>query len=277
MTDRYEQIEMDDDDGHLDCNWELASLADGSLEPLRARELSAAVEVSRALSDALAEQRLAVSLLSGLDVAAPSRLHSDVRRMIADAGNSRRRRMIAWVATRRLAVATALTAAIAAVVLAVALPFTAGAPSLAQAASLGLKAPNLPAPSRSSAAPDALTASVSGVAYPYWEDRFGWSAVGARNDSIKGRDVTTVFYRNPAGQMLAYSIVSGGALPWAEHQRWIKRSGVDFEILHGGGGRTVIVWERDGHTCVLSAKGVSVSEFAQLASWSKSPDVDPVV
>ena len=32
-------------------------------------------------------------------------------------------------------------------------------------------------------------------------------------------------------------------------------------------GRTVVTWERGGHTCVLSAEGVPADELLELAGW----------
>src|SRR5690349_3828326 len=47
--------------------------------------------------------------------------------------------------------------------------------------------------------------------FPYWEDRFGWHAAGARTDRMDGRLLTTVFYRRGA-ERIAYTIVAGNAL-----------------------------------------------------------------
>ncbi len=51
----------------------------------------------------------------------------------------------------------------------------------------------------------------AGLAFPYWGDRFGWTATGLRRDRLSGRTLTTVLYRR--GQLwLAYTIVSGAPL-----------------------------------------------------------------
>ncbi|HEX5782200.1 MAG TPA: hypothetical protein VFX80_09765, partial [Solirubrobacteraceae bacterium] len=57
-----------------------------------------------------------------------------------------------------------------------------------------------------------LRAQVDGVEFPDWGPEFGWHANGMRRDDVAGRPATTVFYEHE-GHRLAYTIVSGPALP----------------------------------------------------------------
>jgi hypothetical protein len=106
----------------------------------------------------------------------------------------------------------------------------------------------------------------AGLAFPYWEDRFGWHATGERTDRLDGRELTTVFYRR-GSQRIAYTIVSGDALPPAQAVSTTVRAGT---ILAGSWsrGRPVVTWLRLGHTCVLSGgPGVPLTALIQLAGW----------
>jgi hypothetical protein len=96
---------------------------------------------------------------------------------------------------------------------------------------------------------------VSGLPFPYWEDRFDWRAAGARTDHLAGRVATTVFYRRGA-QRVAYTIVSGQPLA-------APASHAALSIA----GRQVVTWLRRGNTCVLSGRGVPVAELVRLAAW----------
>jgi hypothetical protein len=103
----------------------------------------------------------------------------------------------------------------------------------------------------------------AGLPFPYWEDRFGWRATGARTDRLDGRLLTTVFY-GQGRRRIAYTIVSGPSL--AAGGGNAARAGTDLEALSSAG-RQVITWLRHGHTCVLSGHGVPVEEMVRLATW----------
>ena len=60
-------------------------------------------------------------------------------------------------------------------------------------------APTDPAPAPLGGDPPVLDASVGPIEFPDWQQKFGWRAVGGREDEVSGRPVTTVFYRNPDG------------------------------------------------------------------------------
>jgi hypothetical protein len=183
--------------------------------------------------------------------------------------SARRRRM---PATPRIGFAAAATAALAAVA-AVAIGLSGGGSSglsMQQAAALTLSPATMPAPAENTTRRAELDASVGGVPFPYWEEHFGWHSSGARSDRIGGRLVMTVFYANAAGRRIGYTIVSGRA-PAAHGGRVIRRWGVPYRVL-GQSGATVVTWQRAGHLCVVSGRGVSARALLSLASWgSESP------
>jgi hypothetical protein len=205
-------------------------------------------------------------------VKAPESLYRRVQEMTADAQRRTpaRRRMGWTMPTRRLAVVGATALAAVGAVLAMTLPGGGGGGALTPnaAAALALGPATLPAPHESASNRSELTASVGGVAFPYWKERFGWHGSGARSDTLGGRAVTTVFYSNPNGQRIGYAIVagpapaSGGAASGALIRRW----GVSYR-LSSRDGANVIVWRREGHLCVIAGRGVSPRTLLSLASW----------
>jgi hypothetical protein len=153
--------------------------------------------------------------------------------------------------------ATALTAAV--VALAVTLGGGAASPSIAQAAALALRGPAAPAPAPDPSAPASLlTARVGDLHFPNWQRAGGWRSVGERTDQLANRTVTTVYYES-GRRRLAYSIVSSPTLAGL-------RTGAEPYASHWEHGRTVVVWEERGHTCVLSAAGISAPRLWRLAS-----------
>jgi hypothetical protein len=165
------------------------------------------------------------------------------------------------------AIAVAL-AAVAAVALAIGLS-GGGTPRLSarQVADLALSPATLPAPAESSSERGELAASVGSVAFPYWEERFGWRSSGARADTLGGRPLTTVFYTNAGGQRIGYAIVAGPApAAAASGGALVRRRGVPYR-LSSQDGANVIVWRRRGQLCVIAGRGVSPSTLLALASW----------
>jgi hypothetical protein len=136
---------------------------------------------------------------------------------------------------------------------------------VAQAVALGLK----PAVARVHQPPDGRVTlprvSGAGLSFPYWEDRFGWRAIGIRRDHLAGRTLTTVLYVRHRDRV-AYTIVSGPALPDLAGARAVVRDGTQLHSVTLGG-RRVVTWLRRGHTCVLSGANVPVAELAALGSW----------
>ncbi len=62
-----------------------------------------------------------------------------------------------------------------------------GAPTVADAAVLAGRAPDVAVPEPAGAAIWIPRVSAAGLAYPYWEDRFGYRALGLRHDTLGGR------------------------------------------------------------------------------------------
>ena len=150
----------------------------------------------------------------------------------------------------------ALAAAAAAIVLA--LGGGAGAPSIAQAAALGTRAPTSPAPKPDPGDPSQLlSAQVGSLHFPNWQVG-GWRSVGARRDHVGDREATTVYYSSGTTEV-AYSILSSPTL------RDLQTHGEPYATVlqHG---RTTVVWEEAGHTCLLSATGFSPMQLWQLAT-----------
>jgi hypothetical protein len=105
---------------------------------------------------------------------------------------------------------------------------------------------------------------VEDVYFPNWSRLFGWQAFGRRVDRVGGKLAVTVYYSQGQRQ-IAYTILASPPLKWANSQMLH----LDRISLQGFtvSGRTVVTWQRAGHTCVLSGSGVSTSELARLASW----------
>jgi hypothetical protein len=125
------------------------------------------------------------------------------------------------------------------------------------------------APAEDRSRPAFLRQAVDGVAYPDWTDHFHLLAVGQRRDQLTGHEAVTVFYANRSAGQIGYTIVSGRALPLTQPAQAIVSRGVTFRALQAGG-RTVVTWQRDGHTCILSSARAGTSQLVQLASSTAS-------
>lgn len=240
---------------------DLARLADGTLPADRRAEVEERVAASPRLSSIVERQGMALEALRATaDIGAPARLRAQVDRRRAGSRTVRGGR-------RRLVVGQSIAAA-AAVVLALILVLPSGfsgGPSVADAAALAEKPPTQPAPGGVPGAPALLRAKVDDVPFPNYAEKFGWKPVGARQDDPSNRDATTVHYRK-GGRTIQYTIVSGDALDPPSDARSTTRAGVEYRSFRDDG-RTVVTWERDGHTCVLSGKAVPPAELLVLADW----------
>ena len=118
------------------------------------------------------------------------------------------------------------------------------------------------------AAGDLLRAEVDGVRFPNWRPEFGWHETGMRRDEIDGRPTTTVYYEH-MGHRLAYTIVSGPALPPPANARVVRRDGLELAVYRDPrhGGHDVAVFERGGRTCVVAGHVLEVSTLLKLAAW----------
>ena len=125
----------------------------------------------------------------------------------------------------------------------------------------------MPAPVHSVSHSGRLNAAVDGVYFPYWEDHFGWRSTGTRTDHVDGRAVTTVFYQDSAGRRVGYAIVAGTPSPRMSGGTVALRGGVPYRMITVNGVH-VICWMRNGHLCVVGARGVSSATLLKLASWS---------
>ena len=159
-----------------------------------------------------------------------------------------------------------LAAALAALAVAlIAAPSGDEAPTVGAVVRLGDRAAAQPAPG-SGSRPGTLRASVGGVAFPDWDTRY-WPATGARADELSNRATRTVFYSTRDGGRAAYTIVDGEPLDSPGRGRVHTVDGVDYRVLRNRG-RTVVVWQEGGHTCVLSAPaGVPGDVLVDFASW----------
>jgi hypothetical protein len=141
-----------------------------------------------------------------------------------------------------------------------------GTPSIDRAIALTHLQPLGAAPAPAPAHPELLSVRVGDVAFPSWSGEVPWKASGQRSDTIDGRRAVTVFYDNPQGARLGYTIVDGSALAWPRGARTVVSEGIEIHALRQGG-RNVVVWREHGHSCVMSAPaGVPQGRLVQLAA-----------
>jgi hypothetical protein len=223
---------------------ELALLVDGQLDRDRAAELEARPELAGRIALGRAgRERLRMAAAS---VEAPFELRRRVDALAARPPRTRRR----W------APLAALSGVAAAVALALVLVVGGGAPSVGDVLDSAGRAP---AAAISPAGGPLLPVAVEDVRFPNYQEKFGWRAIGRREDEIDGRAVTTVFYRRGA-ERVRYSIVAGEAL--AEPAgRDIEAAGTRLRQIGAG----AVTWRRLGHTCVMV--GPDLRTVAELAGW----------
>ncbi len=252
-----------------DIQAQLAALADGTLAPGDRERLLEQIDRSTELREEAERQRLALATMSSLEsVKAPAELHRSVAALSEGATRRRRPRQALRL---QLAGAGALAAMAFAALLIALTTGSSGGPTLLRAADVALRPATLAAPAQSTSRHSQLTRSVEGIAYPYWQDSFGWRAAGARVDGIGGRTVTTVFYAPQhaapgSSARIGYAIVAGRALPIPGGGTTVKDRGIAFHLLTSRGS-TIVTWRRAGHTCVLAARGVSSAMLVHLAAW----------
>jgi anti-sigma factor RsiW len=240
----------------LDREAELTRLADGTLPEERRAEVEAyALEHP----DALAEQRRALALLqAAADVPAPARLHAHVRA----AAHARAKRRRFALPRLRLGLGGALAAAAVAVVV-ILVGGTAAGPTVAEAATLAARGPAAGAPAVQPGRPTLLAEKIGGVTFPAYEGKFGWRAIGRRQDRLDGRSTTTVFYAK-GSRRVAYTIVDGDALDVPQDALVTTADGVRVASFTAQG-RPAVTWERNGRTCVLT--GADEATLVELAAW----------
>jgi hypothetical protein len=212
------------------------------------------------------EESELIELLHSIDAEAPPRLHQQVRSMVEE--RPRRRAPLTGGLGLRLGLGGAAVAG-AVVALAIALGSSgAGGLSLTEASAVTLRAATLPPPAESRRDRAQLTASVDGIAFPYWGERFGWRQDGSRVDRIGGRTIETVFYGDGRGHRVGYAIVAGTPAPAIAAGSSSWRGGTRYRLARIGGVE-VITWTRSGRLCVVSGRGVAPATLLTLASWGE--------
>ena len=156
---------------------------------------------------ALAREGEALISAATADVHAPQSLREAIERERERA--TARARAPFW---RRHRWGLAAVGAAAAALAVVAIALQAGGttePSFTNVYEAARLAPTEAAPASLGGDPPVLDAKVGSLEFPDWQKKFGWEAVGRRDDALSGRPVTTVFYRNPEGARRALA-ESGG-------------------------------------------------------------------
>jgi hypothetical protein len=216
-----------------------------------------------AVDEQLAERGRALIAAAVAETQAPlalrERIEADRERAVARGAGARRRRLRGL-----LLPAGGLVAAL--VVAVVVVTGGGGAPSVLATASLAAKGPVLPPPAEDEGNKALLKSSIEGVPFPYWGE-LKWESSGARDDEIEGRDARTVYYDNPKGVRAAYTILGGDAIDPPSDAAKRTDKGVQLYVVEDKG-RRVVTWERNGHTCVLSAPlAVPEQKLLDLAAW----------
>jgi hypothetical protein len=249
---------------------ELTRLADGSLPADQQAELLDQIRQSPELTAALAEQKRAVTMLRALDEPAPAalRAHVDELTGATAGGSTSSRRAPRWRRAFVLPGATAIAAAVAAVVILVSGGTT--PPTVPVATRFALASATLPAPAVDPNQAKNLALSAAGIPFPAWGPQKGWTADGARTDTVEGRRITTVFYKGRNGGRIGYAITNGAPLTGV-HGQTVSHDGVRF-TLQRSDGASVISWVRSGHTCVIAGRSVSDAALLHLAMADESEE-----
>ena len=238
------------------------------------------------LNETLGQRRVREAL-QGIDVAAPDTLRRAIEQQVeaaqqrpaslrdrlgalASSGRSERQRANpfgSWsLGARPLALAGGGLATLA---LALTVVLSSGgsdeALSVQQASRVALLPNSAPAPA---AQPNGLQlkASVDGITYPTWTTK-GWKPSGERSDTVDGTRIRTVFYVNPEGWRVGYSIAAGEALPVPQGGRTVNSHGTQLHSIKANGAN-VVTWRRDGHTCILASKRVPAAKLLKLAGYT---------
>ena len=227
---------------------DLAAFADGSLPAAQRGQIEQALSGSPQLRAAVAAQH---RVLEAIDAAARERAPSSLRARVRLVEPPRRRRRPSLTFLLSSSAVGACAAAVVAVVLSAAGGTV--APTVAQAALLTGRAPQASVGEPVADHGTLPRVHAAGLTYPYWEDQFGYRAMGVRYDQLSGRRVTTVFYQRGTGQV-AYEIVSGSPLRMGANARTTTRQGVRMWAMSTRRG-LIVAWLRDGHTCILIGAG----------------------
>jgi len=145
-------------------------------------------------------------------------------------------------------------------------------PRIAAALELGTRPATAPAPPVLAARPGLLAREIDGVAFPNWargdvtpSPPLTWTPTGARSDRLNGRHADTVFYTD-GRQRIAYTIIAGDPLDPPPDARQITVAGRRLWMVRDGQ-REVVVFTRQGHTCLLAGRVTSRHHLERLATW----------
>jgi hypothetical protein len=76
-----------------------------------------------------------------------------------------------------------------------------------------------------------------------------------------------VFYEHQS-HTIAYTIISGAPLEIPRDAARRRVNGVDLALLRDEHGHDIVVFQRDGKTCVLSGHVERRSTLVELAAWN---------
>jgi hypothetical protein len=219
--------------------------------------------------EALAERGRALVAAAVAETSAPVALRERVKRLEREHAQARPSRRRRWLG---LGASFAAVAAAAVAALVITLGGT-SAPSVLATASLAGPGPTLPAPKPDPHNGALLQTRIDGLPFPDWNPDFRWRASGAREDQIDGRRATTVYYDDPRGMRAAYTILGGDAIEPPQEAREVDIRGESYYVMNRGDHR-IVVWDRDGHTCVMTAPAsVPESRLLALAAWDDGGNV----
>jgi hypothetical protein len=250
---------------------DLVALADGSLPSRSIAATLELVEESSSLSEQLASQQRAVKAIRRCREPAPAWLRERIDDERAAARLTRSRSVAPRPIASRLrlrAGSLALGGAVATAATSAVLLIGGGgavAPTVAQAAEIAVRAPVTPVQASRSDGPVLPGVRAAGLSFPYWEDSFGLRGLGVRWDRVGGHLLTTVTYVE-RGRKIEYTIASGAPLTGARGAATTIWGGPTIRSFHAHG-QLVVTWQRAGHTCVLTARGVPASLLVSLAAW----------
>jgi len=138
-------------------------------------------------------------------------------------------------------------------------------PTGVQAAELAVLPATAPEPPLDAERPARLERSFEGVTFPAWSREFDWDSSGRRTDAIDGRDTETVFYTH-THHRIGYTVISGETIDPPRTAATLTVRGL---VLHRFrvGDLDVVMFERNGRTCVLSGDVHDPFTLVKLASW----------
>lgn len=162
---------------------------------------------------------------------------------------------------RRPILALAGAAAVVALVIGFAVG-AGGGPSVTALSELSTRPATQPTPATDGIL---LAREFEGVTFPDWSREFGWHADGARTDTIDGRRADTVFYTHE-GHRISYTVLAGDPIEPPGSAATVTRDGITMHEFRDGP-RDVMMFERNGRTCVLAGHVIHDDTLAKLASW----------